>query len=741
MKILTSTDTNNIVKFFYLEQIMCLTQYVSLCYNLILDVEYNGETMKTKNKLIILICVLSIVIIAAITATVIVLVTPNQSTSTAINVTFTATDVDVTLQGNYIVGNTTTAMMTPSGATSLVLNPASPSGSIEPEQDITLPTGTYEVVFEYIFRNNSPDIAVKIDLIQTPVLTNMTSYYTYSTSRISNLATLNRSDSSSYTAQGLQSGTNSYVYIYIVATVNNKMVNASFDGTFHWDLDRTIVSNITFAYNSSNVATSALLEPGFFSNTNILASDNGISEPIAKANGYLFEGWYSQSTLEDQYRVSFPHVVTNGETIYAKFLTGNIPSANIKYDLVNDYYTVYGQLGSSFNSNTLVIPDYYNDGVNGVAPVVGMEYCYNEEYDWENYGIAYKTGLTHVYVGNNISTISASFANYSSMGAIQGSNTDLQYLFIGRGVKTIGSSALGNCSNLTSIQFPSTLQSVGNTEMYDENWYPITMSGFYNTGLYNSNAVTVQCYDDSNKYILINGVGYTTTANIPNWDNVVFVPAHAWCTAEAEFDGMYSYIHNTTLASATIPSAMTNLSDYLFYDCANLTSITIPSSVTSIGNYAFYGCSNLTSITIPSSVTSIGTSAFWNCSSLTSISIPSGVTSIGNSAFSSCSNLTTVTFNGTSQCTAIGNNAFAGCSRLVAVTIPASVITIGANAFQNCTALRSSTITFENTTGWKKGSNAAVTSSATAVNVSTPSQNATWLVSTSGYYNYYWKRF
>ena len=70
---------------------------------------------------------------------------------------------------------------------------------------------------------------------------------------------------------------------------------------------------------------------------------------------------------------------------------------------------------------------------------------------------------------------------------------------------------------------------------------------------------------------------------------------------------------------------------------------TIPSSVTSIGEWAFYDCTSLTSITIPNSVTCIGNSAFSGCAGLTRITIPSSVTSIGNCAFSGCANLTSVT--------------------------------------------------------------------------------------------------
>ena len=55
--------------------------------------------------------------------------------------------------------------------------------------------------------------------------------------------------------------------------------------------------------------------------------------------------------------------------------------------------------------------------------------------------------------------------------------------------------------------------------------------------------------------------------------------------------------------------------------CSSLTSIDIPSSVTAIGGWAFYDCVSLTSIVIPSSVTSIGLGAFYMylISSLTSV--------------------------------------------------------------------------------------------------------------------------
>lgn len=69
---------------------------------------------------------------------------------------------------------------------------------------------------------------------------------------------------------------------------------------------------------------------------------------------------------------------------------------------------------------------------------------------------------------------------------------------------------------------------------------------------------------------------------------------------------------------------------------SNADSYIIPESVTCIGDYAFTDCSKLTSIIIPKSVKEIGKDAFKGCSNLTSVIIPESVTRIDDNAFSSC---------------------------------------------------------------------------------------------------------
>ncbi len=91
-----------------------------------------------------------------------------------------------------------------------------------------------------------------------------------------------------------------------------------------------------------------------------------------------------------------------------------------------------------------------------------------------------------------------------------------------------------------------------------------------------------------------------------------------------------------TAKDITLPSGVTSIYDYAFYNRTDLTNVTISSDVVSIGGYAFSGCSGLTTVTIPDSVTRIGVTAFSNCARLTDITIGGGVTYIGYKAFDGC---------------------------------------------------------------------------------------------------------
>ena len=160
------------------------------------------------------------------------------------------------------------------------------------------------------------------------------------------------------------------------------------------------------------------------------------------------------------------------------------------------------------------------------------------------------------------------------------------------------------------------------------------------------------------------------------------------------------HINNDSLKTVVITSG-DSIGDSAFSDCSNLTSVVIPDGVTNIGSSAFSDCSNLTSVVIPDSVTTIGNYAFLGCSSLTSLKIPDSVTSIGDSAFFNCliehatipamaissmpySTVKTVII---TSGTSINHMAFLLFDNLTSIQISDSVTSIDGNAFEDCANL------------------------------------------------------
>ena len=68
----------------------------------------------------------------------------------------------------------------------------------------------------------------------------------------------------------------------------------------------------------------------------------------------------------------------------------------------------------------------------------------------------------------------------------------------------------------------------------------------------------------------------------------------------------HNKIYTNIIEKVVIENGITNLGEYMFYNCSSLTNIEIPNSVTRIDLWAFSDCSSLMNIEIPSSVTYIG---------------------------------------------------------------------------------------------------------------------------------------
>ena len=98
-----------------------------------------------------------------------------------------------------------------------------------------------------------------------------------------------------------------------------------------------------------------------------------------------------------------------------------------------------------------------------------------------------------------------------------------------------------------------------------------------------------------------------------------------------------------------------------FFKCKGLSTVNIPTSITSIGEYSFYECKSLLTLTLPK-IESIGYNAFRLCISLRSVLFLNDVDYFGNCAFAESTSLSYIIYQGLKV--APNNEVFFGCRKL-----------------------------------------------------------------------------
>jgi len=318
----------------------------------------------------------------------------------------------------------------------------------------------------------------------------------------------------------------------------------------------------------------------------------------------------------------------------------------------------------------------------------------------------------NLYINNVLSTVTVpatvsqikqySFAGLGNDVIIPGNVTTIgSYAFYGgtlesatlqEGVKTIKAHAFGECRQMTSIYFPTTITV---TENYAFNY----------------------CSKLS-----------TYITDMEAWCNVQFGDSGGYYANPLE-TGHNLYLNGNLVTDLVIPDTITEIKYCSFMGGSCIKTVTIPEGVTTIGRLAFYNCTNLESITIPSTLTSIHNDrVFSYCNNLkevhisdlaawcnisfpnntsnplyyaknlylgdnkiTDMVIPNTVTEIKPFTFYNCSGLTSLTI--PDNVTAISNESFYGCSGLQSVTVGSSLVSVGNNAFYNCNSLNAVYIT------------------------------------------------
>ena len=155
--------------------------------------------------------------------------------------------------------------------------------------------------------------------------------------------------------------------------------------------------------------------------------------------------------------------------------------------------------------------------------------------------------------------------------------------------------------------------------------------------------------------------------------------------SELETIGYSAFSNSGLTGSLVIPSGVTTIDSYAFYECFGLTGgLVFPDNLTTLGAGVFNGCTGLTgALVIPDSITTIGSGTFEDCKGFTSLDLGSGVTSIAQYAFLSCSGFTGELIIPDSV-TSIGNQAFEGCKGFTSLDLGNGISTIGGLAFDAC---------------------------------------------------------
>lgn len=372
------------------------------------------------------------------------------------------------------------------------------------------------------------------------------------------------------------------------------------------------------------------------------------------------------ATLPYAYAYDFSAVAPSGQTLYYNIIDGHAE-------------VVRPGIGSTFNNyvvGDLIIPDSvtYDNITYAVTALATI-----------NYNGSFKdcSGLTSVTIPSSVLII----GGWAFKGCV-----GLTTITIPTSVNSIGNCAFENCSGLTSVVFNAdSCTSAGSANEFRAFAGCVNINNF----TFGSNVKVIPSF-------LCSELSNITSVDIPhsvlsigegafkNCSGIASVVFNADSCLSAGWYINPAFSGCTSITSFTLGENVRVIPNCLCTGLSCLSAISIPDSVNIIGEWAFQGCSGLNSLIIPNSVITIGSNAFRNCSGLTSIIIPNSVTNIGNAAFRDCNGLTSLSISNSID--TIREETFQGCGALISISIPNSVIFIGSNAFSYCVGLTSVTI-------------------------------------------------
>jgi len=340
--------------------------------------------------------------------------------------------------------------------------------------------------------------------------------------------------------------------------------------------------------------------------------------------------------------INLSHVDTIGD--YAFYQTDNLKSVEFSKSLES--------IGEYAFCNPYVLPQ--NRGLEGdlILPS-SLKYVGEAAFS--------QTDITSVVINSDIETAgSVLYGEFYRCG-------NLRSLVLNSGVTKLYLS-FESCSLLDSISLPSTLEHIGQVELYDNAGDVLVVADYW--GIF-SNCTSLKNISLPQS---LRSLSISTFSGCESLESIE-LPDSLTAICLATFEGC------TNLRSVDIPDKLRVIDGQAFKECSKLSDVVLPSALESLEYSTFEKCSSLISITLPSGLKHIGASCFADCSCLKEIVIGDNVEIISENSFHNCVSLENVRLGNSLR--EIRSFAFAHCPLLSSINLPNSLIEIGGMAFYN----------------------------------------------------------
>ena len=204
-------------------------------------------------------------------------------------------------------------------------------------------------------------------------------------------------------------------------------------------------------------------------------------------------------------------------------------------------YTEQGYVVDKYNGDAevIIVPSTYDDGKNGIAPVIGIhDYAF------------YQSDIVAIIIPNTINYIGESaFKECDKLVAV----------ILDDGLVNIGNNAFRDCSVLQSVAIPTTVMTIGERAFQDAGIKTLNI-------LTNSADMGAWVFYSCNDLVNVTIAEGTTQI----------------------YHGQFEQCNS--IEKIVLPDTMAILDYDAFMNCSSLKTIIIPKTVTEIRDWAFYDC-------------------------------------------------------------------------------------------------------------------------------------------------------